>query len=63
MRIGVRDLISLEVSLQIVRHYEIINHKPAASELHYDPVIKNFKLEFDSLEDRKSREVSTPQIS
>ena len=48
--------------MQIIKHYAIVNHKPTASQLRYDPVIKNFNLEFDSLKDRKKKEVSTPQI-
>ena len=49
--------------MHIMRHYEIINHKHKASQWRYNPVIKNFKLEFDTLKDRKKKEVSTPQIS
>ena len=63
VRIGSRSLTSLEESMQIVRCYEIVNHKPTASQLRYDPVVKNFKFEFDDLKDRKKKKVSTPKIS
>ena len=46
-----------------MRHYETVNHKLAASQQRHDPVIKNFKLDFDALKDLKKKEVSTPQIS
>ena len=46
-----------------MRHHETVNRKPTASQLRYDPVIKNFKLEFDALKERKKKEVSTSQIS
>ena len=49
VRIGTRALIRLEASIQIMRCYETVNHKPTASQLRYDPVNKNFKLEFNAL--------------
>ena len=49
VRIGARDLIRLEASMQIMRHCETVNHEHAASQIHYDLVIKNVKLEFDAL--------------
>ena len=50
-------LIRLEASMQIMRCYEIVNHKPTASQLRYDLVINNLKLEFDVLKERKKKEV------
>ena len=63
MCIGVRDLIRLEASMCAVRHHETVNHKPTASKPRYDPVIKNLKIEFDTLKDRKKKDVLSPQIS
>ena len=62
LRIGTKALTRLEASMQSVRHHETVNHKPTASQLRYDPVIKIFKLEFDALKKREKKEVSTPQI-
>ena len=44
VRIEVRALIRIEASMQIMRCYEIVNHKHVASQLRYDPLIKNFKI-------------------
>ena len=63
VRIGSRALIRLEEAIYVMKHYWIVNHKPASSQLPYDPVIKNFKLEFDSIKDRKKKEVSTLHVS
>lgn len=60
VRIGGRALITLRALTQIMMHYETVSHKPAASQLRYDPVIKNFKLEFNALKEQKKKEVSTP---
>ena len=62
VRVGARALVRLEAPMQIMRCYEIVNHKPTESQLRHDPVIKNFKLEFDALKYLKKKEVSTPQI-
>ena len=47
--------------MEMMKHYETVNHKPTADQLRCDHVVKNFKLEFDDLKDRKK--TSTPLIS
>ena len=49
--------------MHIIKYYEILNHKPTASYLRYNPVVKNFKLECDAIKEHKKKEVKTPQIS
>ena len=63
VQIGARALIRLEAAMEMMKHYETANHKPTADQLRCDPVIKNFKLEFDALKDRKKKDVSAPLAS
>ena len=46
-----------------MKYYEMINLKLSASLLRCDPIIKNFKIEFDNFKEHKKKEVSTPQTS
>ena len=63
VRIGVNTLMSLEKATHIMKYNEMINLKTSESLLRHDPIIKNFKLEFDAIEEHKKMEVSKPQIS
>ena len=53
----------LEAEMHVMKHYEIVNLKPSESLLTYDPIFKNFKIEFDAIKEHKKKEFSTPQIS
>ena len=58
VRIGARALSRLEADIEMMNYYETVNHKPTADQLRCDPVVKNFKLEFDALKVRKKKDAS-----
>ena len=58
VRIGARAVIRLEAAMEMMKHYDTVNHKPTADQLRCDPVVKNFKIEFDALKDRKKKDTS-----
>ena len=62
VRIGAKDMISLWASIFIMKHYEMLNHKPTASHLRCGPVLNNFKLKFDTIKRLKKKEVTVLQI-
>ena len=57
VQIGAKSLILLEAAMHVMKHYEIVNHKPKTSHLRYDLVVKNFKLEFNAITRCKKKEV------
>ena len=63
VHIGTKELMLLEVSMQIIKFYEMLNLKITASVLRYALIIKNFTLEFDLIKENEKKEVSTPHVS
>ena len=61
--VGAKELIRLEVTINILKNYQMVNLKPTESLLLRDPITKKFKLEFDSIKECETKEVSAPQIS
>ena len=49
--------------MNIMNYYEIVNHKPAESQLRNNTVVNNFKLKFYDIKECKKKEVTTPQVS
>ena len=61
--IGAKAWTHLEAATHIMKNFKVVNLKLSVSLLRYDTIIKNIKLEFDDIKERRKKEVSTPQIS
>ena len=58
--IGAKVLTCLEVSMHVMKCYEMVTLKPSASLLRHYHIIKNFKLEFDAVSRRKKSQCYKP---
>ena len=52
--VAVKSLTRLQVSMHVINYYEMINFKRSVSLLRHDHGIKNFKLKFDVIKERKN---------